>query len=380
MTPPRYDWHRDARSSEEPELRFEPHFQNDGLPVPPDRHILVAVSGGGDSMALLHCLADWRARSGCRLTVATVDHGLRDGSAEDALFVTNICLPLGLPHRTLVWRHKPTGTRSSASARMARYALLHAHARDVGATCIALGHTRDDQAETVTMRAGRLGHATGGTSGFAGMAARTGLVIEGHRIDLFRPLLHISRQRLRDHLTKHALPWRDDPTNDDLAYERVRIRQGLAACKDPAARARFASLCGRSRSWCAAQVAAYLRANGSQSAGILRLAQPGSVPAIILAGAIAAAVRRIGANAYPIPVSKLDPILNAVHRGKPTRYAVGRCLLTFDKECITVQTECRPGRTDEPGSVHYISSFDAPIHRALDLIATAETLDAGSSA
>ncbi len=319
----RYDWHREAPPFAEPTLRFDHHFQNDGLPVPPDRHVLIAVSGGGDSVALLHLLSDWGNRSGCRLSVATVDHGLRDGSADEAAFVADICRSLALPHRTLMWRRETTCGRSSSAARGARYRLLHGEACRIGATCIALGHTRDDQAETITMRATR----SGGTGGLAGMAVRTGLLQGGRRVDLFRPLLHISRRRLRAYLAANGHRWRDDPTNDDTAFERVRIRRRLeAGCAiGTGQRARFAHLCGRSRAVLSAAVGDHLHNHARTIDRTIVLTGHDTATAPVLHAALAAIVRRVGENVYPVSSAKLEPFLSAV-RDRAVRCVLRRTL------------------------------------------------------
>ena len=128
--------------------------------------IVLAVSGGPDSIALMWLAARWRRAlaRGPRLVAVTVDHGLRAASAREASDVKRLARSLGLPHHTVRWRGAKPKTGVPAAARAARYRLLAKAAQDHGATHILTAHTRDDQAETLLMRLLR-------GSGIAGLAA-----------------------------------------------------------------------------------------------------------------------------------------------------------------------------------------------------------------
>ena len=190
-----------------------------GLPAGlPDR-LGVAVSGGGDSIALLHLLL---AMPDCpALSVATVDHGLRHGSAEEAATVAETCAGLGVPYHCLTWDHGPTEGNLQAQARAARYDLLADWARAQGLGAVVLGHTRDDQAETVLMRLGR----GAGVTGLAAMRP----VRQDRGLRWLRPMLEISRTDLREYLRGHSIRWCDDPSNDDIRFDRIRLRQAQSA-------------------------------------------------------------------------------------------------------------------------------------------------------
>lgn len=177
----------------------------------------LAVSGGGDSMAMLHLAAGWARAWGVGLRVVTVDHGLRPESASEAAMVASEAQALGLSHETLTWdQHPGTGNLMDA-ARQARLRLI-------GAWCgpvrhVAFAHTRDDVAETFLMRL-RRGSGVEGLSEIAGRRTVDGF-------EVIRPLREISRVELRQHNDVLGIPYVDDPTNSDPAFERSRMRQLL---------------------------------------------------------------------------------------------------------------------------------------------------------
>lgn len=182
-------------------------------------HILIAVSGGPDSTALLWLAARWRAAraGGPRLSAATVDHGLRPEAAAEAEAVARLCAGLGLPHRTLAWEGPKPAHGIQAAAREARYGLLLAAAREAGAGALALAHTADDQAETVLFRLAR-------GSGLSGLAAMRE-VSERGGVALLRPLLEVPKARLVATLEAAGVPFVRDPANSDPRYARARLRR-----------------------------------------------------------------------------------------------------------------------------------------------------------
>ena len=180
--------------------------------------IVVAVSGGPDSMALMHLLARWSA-AGRRapVLVATVDHGLRSEAAEEAAFVAREAAGLGLAHRTLVWSGGKPRTGIQEAAREARYRLLVRCAREEGASHLVTAHTRDDQAETVLMRLAR-GSGLTGLSGMRRNRDRDG-------IRHLRPLLDWPKETLLDLCRAQGWRFVSDPSNLDERFERVRWRR-----------------------------------------------------------------------------------------------------------------------------------------------------------
>lgn len=184
--------------------------------------ILVAVSGGPDSVALLHALRG----SSYLLTVGHVDHGLRESARKDARFVEALARKWDLP--CLISRSSvPAYARKhrlgiEEAAREVRYQALAAMARKGRASAIVTAHTLDDQAETVLMHFLR-GAAGAGLAGIPDERP----VLAGHAVTLLRPLLSVSKAEVFSYIRKHRLAYRVDPTNRSTRFTRNRIRRRL---------------------------------------------------------------------------------------------------------------------------------------------------------
>jgi len=209
---------------------------------------VVAVSGGVDSVCLLHCLQALAPSLDLRLHVAYVHHGLRAAADDDAAFVTDRATSYGLPCAVL--RVDVAALRKGRSpqdaARIARYTALREHAASVGATAVATGHTEDDQAETVLLHllrgsgldglAGmrlresgpdsRAAHHPGGPDDPSSAGSHAHSDAPGHP-QIVRPLLQTSRAAIEAHCRAHALAWREDPSNASRAYRRNAVRHDL---------------------------------------------------------------------------------------------------------------------------------------------------------
>lgn len=188
---------------------------------------VLAVSGGADSMALLLLARAWRrAGHALPIIVATVDHRLREESTAEARWVGTQARAAEFSHRLLTWKGQKPSSGIQEAARQARYDLLAGLVGSEGLpgpAGIVVGHHRDDQAETFVMRLGR----GSGLDGLAGMAA-VGPLAARPDIELVRPFLDIPKGRLVATLEAHGLPWIEDPSNADPAFERVRVRRALA--------------------------------------------------------------------------------------------------------------------------------------------------------
>jgi tRNA(Ile)-lysidine synthase len=191
--------------------------------------VVLAVSGGPDSVALMWLAARWRRglKRGPRLIAVTIDHGLRTEAAREAREVKRLAGTLAIEHRTLRWTGIKPKTGLPAAAREARYALLAKAARASGATHVATAHTRDDQAETLLMRLLR-------GSGIAGLGAMTADT-EREGVRLARPLLGISNAQLIATLEAAGIRFADDPSNRDPAFTRPRLRALMPALAEEGA-------------------------------------------------------------------------------------------------------------------------------------------------
>ncbi len=229
-------------------------------PYPGPGPLLVAVSGGADSVAMLRLLHAAAADNGWLLHVGHVDHGLRPESVGDAAFVQSLAAGLGLP--CMVRRVEVAGPGSpEENARNARRRALVAMAEECGAKTLALAHTMDDQAETVLARL----LSGSGPTGLAAMRSGDGLI--------WRPLLGLRREDLRRWLEKIGQPWREDASNADPRFQRNRVRNSLLPLagelvnpRSVEALARFASLCAEEedfwRGWCDDALARNAKAEG----------------------------------------------------------------------------------------------------------------------
>jgi len=183
----------------------------------------LAVSGGSDSMAMLHLMARAAPHAGWQVHAVTVDHRLRPEAAAEARFVARACAGLGVPHDTLVWEHGAVAGNLMDAARKARYRLIAGWARAQGISHVGLAHTADDQAETFLMGLAR----EAGLDGLAGMRrdwTEAGIVFG-------RPFLCQTRAELRGWLTRNGQGWVDDPSNDDDRFTRVKARRALKALR-----------------------------------------------------------------------------------------------------------------------------------------------------
>ncbi|MCE7946225.1 MAG: tRNA lysidine(34) synthetase TilS [Chloroflexi bacterium CFX4] len=186
--------------------------------------VLVAVSGGADSLALLHILNALRADLGIAIHAATLDHGLRGAhGAEDAAFVAQLAaawqIPCvvgsaDVPRLAAAWR-----LGAEAAARRARYAFLRQTAAQVGALCVATGHHLDDQVETVLLHLIR-GSGLAGLRGILPLSEREG-------VRLVRPLLAVTHADLAAYVAALGITPRDDPTNADQHYARNKVRHAV---------------------------------------------------------------------------------------------------------------------------------------------------------
>ena len=231
--------------------------------------LLVALSGGSDSMGLLRALhAALPAHPHIAIEACTVDHALRDESAEEARRMGDLCARLGIRHHIRRWNEAKPSSGLQAAARLARYRLLAELAEANGIDAVVSGHTADDQAETVAMRRLR---SIPDQPGLAGMAPATLLF---GRVWLLRPFLSLRRGEIRQFLQAIGQDFIEDPSNDNPRFERVRLRQIRAGAEREAHAAEMAAIAKASAARLAQDcaVAALLDAHARRvGAGIVRL-------------------------------------------------------------------------------------------------------------
>jgi tRNA(Ile)-lysidine synthase len=188
-------------------------------PLAASRGALLAVSGGPDSVAMMLLAATWRQTSKLRLAVATVDHGLREGSRREAEAVAAWAQALGLAHCILSWEGQKPATAIQERAREARYDLLFRHAHEIGVDHLLTAHHADDQAETILFRLLR-GSGIAGLAGMPFRARRAGIV---H----LRPFLAYPKEALVGVCAARGHPFFRDPSNEDSNFTRTRLRRLL---------------------------------------------------------------------------------------------------------------------------------------------------------
>ena len=295
--------------------------------------VLLAISGGPDSTALLKLAADWRAADPARpkILAATIDHGLRPESQAESQDVAALAQRLGIPHAILVWEGERPTSRLQEKARAARYRLLVAHAREIGADCIVTAHHADDQAETVLMRMAR----GSGIAGLAGM--RPVAILDG--LSLVRPLLDIPKSGLVAFCHAQGLAVAEDASNINPRYARVRFRlladtlagQGLTA-------RRLAQLAQRAAR---ADDALAAMAQTLAKEAVTRGPEGASVNfRALLAGPEEAGLRVLIAEVENLSVAPLrlqrlesafERLAQALHRGESLKLSLGGALLRLDK-------------------------------------------------
>jgi tRNA(Ile)-lysidine synthase len=272
--------------------------------------LLLAISGGPDSTALLWLAARWRRASKAKLIAVTVDHGLRKEGKREAAAVGKLAKKLGVPHRVVKWTGAKPKSGIQQAARKARYALLTAVAKKVGASHILTAHTLDDQAETVLMRMAR----GSGIGGLGGMAPKSRL---GSRLDgltLMRPFLDVPKSRLIATCKAAKVAYSNDPSNIDPKFTRARLRplMALLAAEGLDAR-RLSGLARRLRRADAAIEAAADKAAPKTEADATTL------PAGVFAGQPAEVALRVLGRAVsrhategPVELGKLEALLAAL--------------------------------------------------------------------
>lgn len=276
----------------------------------------IGVSGGGDSIALMHLAAAWaKANHRPPPVVLTVDHGLRAESTRDAGSVKAWAEAAGLKPVILNWTGIKPRTGVEEQARLARYQLMGDWCSAHGTDWLLLGHTKDDQAENFLLRLGR----GSGVDGLSAMQAAVPLPGRASgQIMLMRPLLGFSRGELRDWLTRQGVTWLEDPMNDDTNFARTRIRKLLPLLAEagvpPDRIVAAAGHLGRARQALELKTREFLRqhANFDGSIALMDRAALAQAPREIGLRALSEALRSIGQLPYRPRFKRLERLFEAV--------------------------------------------------------------------
>jgi tRNA(Ile)-lysidine synthase len=313
--------------------------------------LLLAVSGGPDSVALMVLVSRWAKTlkrkpelQKLELIIATVDHGLRAESKSEAADVGKLARKLGLKHRTLKWAGKKPSTGLQQAARLARYRLLGDAARKVGAPFILTAHTLDDQAETVLIRMSR----GSGITGLGAMARVAPLPSGDGDIKLVRPLLDIPKARLIATLREANIPFAVDPSNRDPRFTRARLRGLMPQLAEEGLDARRLSLLAQRLKRADAAIEAMVR---EASEWLARDASPGAMafetggciilPAEIVIRILGRAIAQVG-DEGPVELGKLEALfdaLKAAQKAGTRRYrrSLAGAMVTLADLKITVE-------------------------------------------
>lgn len=309
--------------------------------VDPSRPLLLAVSGGSDSTAMLLAFhrTVMRAHPDIPICAATVDHRLRAESAGEAAAVGTFCARLGIDHRILPWTAEKPASGIQAAARLARYGLLADEAQRIGAGAVVTAHTLDDQFETVLMRAAR--QTEDDAFGAAGMAPQ---VLFNKATWIVRPFLDCRRADLRRYLEAHQVKWIEDPSNADPRYERVRQRSRRplddGALDEWLCRIETAANMRRKRS---ELVGDAIKAHASQwRRALFVLRDDGTLSRPVFSEAVAELIAVAGGQIYPIAGPKMAMLRAFLDEARPgSRVALGRCIVMQRAGAVLIWREDR---------------------------------------
>jgi len=339
--------------------------------------LVLAVSGGPDSTALLYLMAHWRGlrQAAPHLVAVSIDHGLRPEARHEAAAVKCLAERLGVEHHTMRWSGAKPSTGIQEAARVARYRLLGVAARRANARCVLTAHTLDDQAETVLFRMAR----GSGLAGICGMARSVSIdnLVAGFRqpvdavhsandrkrasqpkqVVLIRPFLSLPKARLIVTLKEAGIAYADDPTNADPRFARSRLRKLMPALADegltPDCLARLVRRVRRSEAaheavvnWAARQLG--LAADTRRLA--LSSADWREFPAEIALRLLGRAIGTIGTEG-PVEFGKLEALSEALEAalvgGAPRfRRTLAGAMVSLQKDCIIVDQA--PARRSRP--------------------------------
>jgi tRNA(Ile)-lysidine synthase len=298
--------------------------------------LVVAVSGGPDSLALTLLAKEFANFKGHTLEAVTVDHGLRSESKAEATAVFNLLTAQGISHHTLVWSHEDNLNRRHERARLARYQLLIDFCKKYPQPVLLTAHHLQDQVETILMRFLK-------GSGPAGFQAIQAVRYEND-VPIIRPVLEIVPNILREYLTQQGISWIEDPSNTDPHYERTRVRQLVHYIKD--------------FGWCEEGIIASATKiynlhqslenfTSSYAADFVVTIDPLTVdqpvffncPVQIQQEWLRSKIWEIGGAPYPKSYSTIDAVLEIIKQPKVAGYKIAGCLIYVAKKQFFIRED-----------------------------------------
>ena len=313
-------------------------------PLRDAKGLILAVSGGPDSTALLLLAARWRRAQarGPALLAVTVDHGLRPEARAEAEAVKHMAKQCGVAHRTMRWTGPKPKSGLQQAAREARYRLLAEAAKKIGADHVLTAHTRDDQAETVLIRMSR----GSGITGLGGMTPIAPLPVRGAgRIKLVRPLLDLPKVRLIVTVAAAGLEYADDPSNRDPRFTRARLRAAMPAfAREGLTPVRLSQLARRLQ-----RAEAALEAAADTAWAALAQERTGETPVVTFGDGFSALpeelqLRLLGraiamaGNEGPVELGKLEALQAGLAEGHPrSRRTLAGAIVTREASRTTVK-------------------------------------------
>ena len=327
--------------------------------------ILIAISGGSDSTALLVGFQEYlnQTQVAADIVAVTVDHGLRANSVLEAEQVGALCDTLNIRHVVKKWQTPEYESGVQAAARNARYSLIGEVAHDMGAQFVMTGHTLDDQLETIAMRSAR-----GEGRGLAGIPFAT---LYACSTWFVRPLLGISRMELRTYLSDCGMRWIDDPSNDNRNFERVRVRHGAftSAERYQILGVQAAAQSARKKEALAGSQLILdenkFRFDADQNSGSLSLA---SIQEEGFEAALQTIMSKIGRRSHFASSSVIKQVLGFVASGKNgEKFTAQGCLLSIDAGRLVVGLEERAKLDSVYCFDHLLPNTDFVLANALNL-------------
>jgi tRNA(Ile)-lysidine synthase len=304
----------------------------------PDGDIGVGVSGGGDSLALLLLSAEWAQNTNRSLKAVTIDHGLRSGSSLECDHVKRISDGLSIQHTTLKWLAEPVGNLQNA-ARNARHELLLEWTYKQKLSVVLLGHTLDDNAETVIIKLIR----GSGIDGLAGIEKSKNI----NGLNIYRPLINIPREDLRAYLQAKKVGWIDEPSNFDERFERIKVRNFLPSLSHvgltPKKLVKLASHMSRAKEALTCQVSNFARQHVEQTIWgdlAINLDEFIKIPREYQFRLLSSGLRWISGKVYKPRFQSLERLLNAITSQKLGKsMSLMGCIIKYDRNWLKLSRE-----------------------------------------